>query len=60
MVIMAQNSANWRNTHTHMDRTHSLTNFHQHSYSHVVRSASSTINCQCALGLFVFPQSTEL
>ena len=25
MVTMAQNAVNWRNTHTHMDRTHSLT-----------------------------------
>ena len=25
MVTMAQSAANWRNTHTHMDRTHSLT-----------------------------------
>ena len=29
MVIMAQSAANWRNTHTHMDRTHSLTHLHQ-------------------------------
>ena len=55
MVTMAQSAANWRNTHT--DRTHSLT-VHQHSYNHVVRSASSAINSiivQCMLGLFVFP-----
>ena len=41
MVTMAQSAVNWRNTHTHMDRTHSFTHVHQHSYSHVVRSASS-------------------
>ena len=35
--------ANWRNTHTHMDRTPSLTRLqpYQHSYNHVVRSPSS-------------------
>ena len=27
MVTMAQSAANWHNTHTHMDRTHSLTRF---------------------------------
>ena len=27
MVTMAQSAANWRNTHTHVDRTHSLTHF---------------------------------
>ena len=31
MVTMAQNTANWRNTHTHIDHTRSLTNLHQHS-----------------------------
>ena len=31
MVTMAQSAANWRNTHTHMDRMHSLTQLHQHS-----------------------------
>ena len=25
MVTMAQSTVNWRNTHTHMDRSHSLT-----------------------------------
>ena len=41
---MAQSAANWRNyTHSHVDRTHSLTHLHQHSYNHVVRSASSVI-----------------
>ena len=31
MVIMAQSAANWRmNTHTHVDRMHSLTQLHQH------------------------------
>ena len=41
MVTMTQSAANWRNTHTHMDGTHSLTHLHQHCYNHVVRSASS-------------------
>ena len=27
MVTMTQSAANWRITHTHMDRTHSLTHF---------------------------------
>ena len=36
MVIMAQSAANWRNTHTLMDSTQSLTQLHQHSYSHMV------------------------
>ena len=40
MVTIAQGAANWRSTHTHVDRTHSLTHLHQHSYNnHVVRSA---------------------
>ena len=43
MVTMAQSAANWRNTHIHVDRTHSLTHLHKHSYNHVVRSASSAI-----------------
>ena len=30
-------------TRTHVDRTHSLTHLHQHSYNHVLRSASSAI-----------------
>ena len=28
MVTMAQSAAIWGNTHTHMDRTHSLTHTH--------------------------------
>ena len=41
MVTVAQNAVNWRNTHTHMDRTHSLIHLRQHSYNHVVQSANS-------------------
>ena len=41
MVSVAQRVANWRNTHTDVDRTHSLTHSHQHSYNQ--RSASSAI-----------------
>ena len=55
MVTVAQSAANWRNTHTHVDRTRSLTHLHQHSYNHVVRSTSSAIIFQYMLGLFVFP-----
>ena len=33
MVTMAQSTANWRNTHTHMGHTHSLTHLHQYSYN---------------------------
>ena len=40
-----------RNTHTHMDRTHSLT----HSYNNVMRTASSAIIFSCMLGIFMFP-----
>ena len=40
---MAQSTVNWRNTHTHVDRMHSLTQLHQHSHNHVVRSARSAI-----------------
>ena len=54
MVTMAQSAANWHNTHTHIDHTHSLTHLHQHSYNHVVWRASSAIIFQCMLGLFVF------
>ena len=32
-----------QHAHTHVDRTHSLTQLHQHSYIHVERSASSAI-----------------
>ena len=39
---MAQSTANWRNTHTHMDRMHSLTHLHRCGYNHV-RSAISAI-----------------
>ena len=38
---LAQSAANWRNTHTRVDSTHSLTHLHQRSYNHVVRSARS-------------------
>ena len=43
MVTMAQSAANWRKTHTHVDRMHSVTHLHHHSYNHVVQSASSAI-----------------
>ena len=43
MVTTAQSVANWRNTHTHVDLTHSLTHLHQHRYNYVARSASSAI-----------------
>ena len=43
IVTVAQSTVNWHNTHTHVDRTHSLTHLNQYSYNHVVRSASSTI-----------------
>ena len=55
MVTMAQSAVNWCNMHTHVDRMHSLTHLHQHSYNYVVRSASSAISFQCVLGLFMFP-----
>ena len=42
MVAMAQSAANWHDTYTRMDHSHSLTHLqlYQHSYNHVVRSAS--------------------
>ena len=43
MVTMAQSAANWRNMHTHVDRKHSLTHLHQHSFNHIVRSVSSAV-----------------
>ena len=43
MVTIAQSAANWCNTHTRMDRTHSLTHLHQHSSNHIVQSASSAV-----------------
>ena len=49
MVTMAQNAANWCNTHTHVDRMHSLTHIHQHSYNHFVRNASSAITAITAM-----------
>ena len=37
MFTMVQSEANWRNTHTPVDRTHSLTTqLHQHSYINTV------------------------
>ena len=36
VITMAQSVANWRNTHTQVDLTHSLSQLHQHSYSNVV------------------------
>ena len=35
VVTMAQGVANWRNTHTHVDRTLLLSHLHQHSYNHM-------------------------
>ena len=35
-ICMAQRAANWRNTHTHLDRMHSRTHWHQQSYNHVM------------------------
>ena len=43
MVTMAQSAVNWRNMHIHVDRMHSLTHLHQHSYNHFVRSPSSAV-----------------
>ena len=43
-----------QHTLTWIARIHSHT-LHQHSYNHVVRSASSAIIFQCMLGLFMFP-----
>ena len=43
VVNMAQSAANWRNTHTQVDRMHSIIYLHQHSYNHFVRSASSAV-----------------
>ena len=56
MVTMAQSAATatWRNTHTHVDRMHSLTHLYQHSYNRVVRIASSAIIFQCYLASFFF------
>ena len=34
IVIMVQSAANWRNTHTHVNRTHSLT----HTYTNTVKT----------------------
>ena len=45
MVTMAQSAANWRNTHTHVNHTHSLTQLHQHSYNHVVRKHQLQLSC---------------
>ena len=42
-MTQSQSAVNWHNTHTHVDRMHSFTHLHQHSYNHVVRSASSAI-----------------
>ena len=42
MVTMAKSGANWRNTHTHMDHTHSLTQLHQQLQP---RSAKCQLSC---------------
>ena len=60
MVTMAQtqSASNWRNMHTHADRTHSLTHLLQHSYNHFVQSTMITrILCFYPLrgtGVFAF------
>ena len=41
MVTMAQSAANSRNMHIEVERAHSLTHLHQHSYNHAVRSTTS-------------------
>ena len=43
MVTMAQSTMNWRNTHTQVGHTQSLTHSHQQSYNDFVQSASSAI-----------------
>ena len=43
MVTMAQSAANWRNTHTHMDRTHSLTHL-QHSHNTTICGAKRQLS----------------
>ena len=57
---MAQSAASWHNTHTHVNRTHSLkTYINTVTNNHVVRSASSAItefgiaiisNTRCGIG----------
>ena len=61
MVTVAQSAANLRNTHTHMDRTHSLMHLHQPSYNHVVRSASSAIFSACwVFSCFRIPPNSDM
>ena len=47
MVTMAQSAGNWRNTHTHIDSTHSLTHF---SSTHLqLRGAKRQLSCYCSV-----------
>ena len=47
IITMAQSAANWRNTHTDVDRTHSLSHFTSTQLQpHGVQSAISAINVQ--------------
>ena len=57
MVTMVQSAVNWRNMHTHMDRTHSHTHLHQQlqpcgvkcqlSYYFSVHAGSFCVEKQC-------------
>ena len=51
MVTMARSAANWRNTHTHVNRTHSLTLLHQHSCNN--RCAKRQLNYYSIWNRFV-------
>ena len=45
IVTMAQSTANWSNTHTQVDHTHSLTHLHQDSYNHFVTICMMCMFC---------------
>ena len=56
MATMAQSAANWRNTHTHMDRTHLFTHT---LYINTVTNTwceapAQLLFVQCMLDLFVY------
>ena len=43
MVTMAQSAANWGNTHTHVDRTHSLTHLNINTVTTTVYEAPAQL-----------------
>ena len=59
MVTMAHSAANWRNTHTHVDRTHPLTHLHQYSHKHVCAKRQLSYSAITKFGIEVYFEGTR-